>query len=109
MFLFSFKKDIEIEKNYNDTVVEDGNGISEQAHSTSIPSLISQYTQTSNAFSTSTPISSFVDPCKCEVYEKLELEKDGVVIKEATTGYFEPSTLQDTGNFVTYVIELGVN
>ena len=92
----------------------DTNGISEEARGTSTPSLISQYTctqQTSDdATSTGTPISSFVDPCKCEVYEKLELEleKVGMVIKEATTGYFEPSTLQDTGNFVTYVIEFGV-
>lgn len=49
----------------------------------------------------------FVDLCKCEIYEKL-LDSDELVIKEATTGYYDPITGQETGNFVTYVIEFGV-
>lgn len=31
------------------------------------------------------------------------------MIKEATMGYLDPITGQETGAFVTYVIELGVN
>lgn len=64
-----------------------------------IQQLISQYT-------TSGP---FVDLCKCEIHEKLLKKDNELVIKEATTGYFDPQTGQETGNFVTYVIEFGVN
>ena len=60
---------------------------------------ISQYT-------TSGP---FVDLCKCEMHEKLLKQDNELVIKEATTGYFDPQTGQEMGNFVTYVIEFGVN
>lgn len=61
--------------------------------------LISQYT-------TSGP---FFDLCKCEIYEKLLKNDNDLVIKEATTGYFDRQTGEETGNFVTYVIEFGVN
>jgi hypothetical protein len=65
--------------------------------------LISQYSATSGPF---------VDLCKCEIYEKLsnteKEDNDLLLIKEATTGYYDPQTGQETGNFVTYVIEFGV-
>ena len=48
----------------------------------------------------------FIEACRCKIYEKLL--KEDIVIKEATTGYLEPSTGQESGNFVTYVIEFGV-
>ena len=64
-----------------------------------IQQLISQYT-------TSGP---FVEMCKCEMHEKLLKKDKELVIKEATTGYFDPQTGQEMGNFVTYVIEFGVN
>lgn len=63
-----------------------------------IQQIISQYT---------TP-GPFVEVCKCDIYEKLLKGGDELVIKEATTGYFDPKTGQETGNFVTYVIEFGV-
>ena len=47
-----------------------------------------------------------IEACRCKIYEKLL--KEDIVIKEATTGYLEPSTGQESGNFVTYVIEFGV-
>ena len=43
-------------------------------------------------------------PCHCEISELLKTER--LVIKEATTGYTSNS---ESGSFVTYVIELGVN
>lgn len=50
----------------------------------------------------------FVDLCKCEIYENLLKKEVEIVVKEATTGYYDPQTGQETGNFVTYVIEFGV-
>lgn len=57
----------------------------------------------------SAPLTQHSNPssCHCEVYEKLM--KESLVIKEATTGYLDPITGQESGNFVTYVIELGVH
>lgn len=63
-----------------------------------VQELISQYT-------TAGP---FVDLCKCEIYENLLEKNVELVIKEATTGYYDPQTGQETGNFVTYAIEFGV-
>lgn len=48
----------------------------------------------------------FVEACHCGIYEKLM--KDDLLIKEATTGYLDPETGLESGNFVTYVIEFGV-
>lgn len=42
--------------------------------------------------------------CHCDLAGKLETVQ--LVVKEATTGYTENS--QESGNFVTYVIEFGV-
>ena len=48
----------------------------------------------------------FVAPCQCAVAGKLA--QGTLNIKEATTGYLDPSTGQSVGSFVTYVIELQV-
>ena len=50
--------------------------------------------------------SYFQPRCECEM--SAILKKDAVVIKEATTGYLDPATQQSVGNFITYVIEVGV-
>ena len=50
--------------------------------------------------------SYFLPACECEMNGKLE--EDMVIIKEATTGYLDPVSQQAVGNFITYVIEVGV-
>ncbi len=48
----------------------------------------------------------FLPSCGCEVNKKLR--EDLVIIMEATTGYLDPVSQQPVGNFITYVIEVGV-
>lgn len=48
----------------------------------------------------------FVKGCTCEIGRKIE--NFDLIVKEATTGYFDPNTQQTLGNFVTYVIEFEV-
>jgi len=62
---------------------------------------------TSTSAITVTKTVSFPIPpsqCHCELSERLE--RDRLLIKEATTGYTENG--QEIGSFVTYVIEFGV-
>ena len=55
-----------------------------------------------NSFAQYATMSAFVNLCQCEIYERVCNES--LMIKEATTGYVD----QESGNFVTYVIEFGV-
>ncbi len=55
----------------------------------------------------SQPKQYFIPVCECGV--KRALESDQIVVKEATTGYLDPTTQEPVGTFVTYVIELGVS
>lgn len=69
------------------------------SNSPEIREIISQYTPASSG--------PFVEICKCPIYERLKMEEE-LRIKEATTGYLDAQTGQEIGNFVTYVIEIGV-
>lgn len=50
--------------------------------------------------------SYFLAPCECELGKKLK--RTPAIIKEATTGYLDPTSQQSVGNFITYVIEVEV-
>lgn len=70
--------------------------------------IATETTSTSISTSTSSSLESFpIPPCPCNCEILKALQQNRLIIKEATTGY-TTSDGQDTGNFVTYVIEFGV-